>query len=437
MYTLALTGGIGSGKSSALHVLQEHGAQVVDLDALSHEVLTWPQVRSELVEAFGPQIAGAEGKIIVPALAQAAFDSDGATCKLNAITHPAIWKALQQKLSEMDPHSLVVVEVQIAESLDPSSFDEIMTLSCPLEIRRARCIERGMTAEDFDRRNAAQTDDETRRALAHTVIDSSVTRDQLQAELLMWLEGVQPRMQADVPDAGVDVPEIGPDVAALAQPGPRFEPGWLRRLQSDQFRSPALLFVGRHNSGKTTALVQVISTLVESGVDVGSVKHHSHCGFDIDVEGKDSWRHKQAGAAEVAISAPDQFALVRSVELELTLADIIREMDPHDVVLVEGYRNSAIPSIEVMRAANPRDRMAGMLFADLVEHPEMPASEQEPLARERLGRDYDRLPDQHTVAIITDMPRVAQAAKATGRAAFGLNDYAAICDFIRAGLSAK
>ncbi|MBD9215300.1 MAG: molybdopterin-guanine dinucleotide biosynthesis protein MobB, partial [Senegalimassilia anaerobia] len=59
-----------------------------------------------------------------------------------------------------------------------------------------------------------------------------------------------------------------------------------------KFPSPAVSIVGRHNSGKTTLIEKLIAELVGCGLDVGSVKHHSHVGFDIDIPGKDSWRHR-------------------------------------------------------------------------------------------------------------------------------------------------
>ena len=64
------------------------------------------------------------------------------------------------------------------------------------------------------------------------------------------------------------------------------------------FPSPAVSIVGRHNSGKTTLIEKLIAELVGRGFDVGSVKHHSHVGFDIDIPGKDSWRHRHAALAK-------------------------------------------------------------------------------------------------------------------------------------------
>ena len=81
--------------------------------------------------------------------------------------------------------------------------------------------------------------------------------------------------------------------------------------------SPAVSFVGRHNSGKTTLIEKVIGELVARGRDVGSVKHHSHAGFEIDYPGKDSYRHRAAGASETVIACPGKIARIKTIEGEV------------------------------------------------------------------------------------------------------------------------
>jgi molybdopterin-guanine dinucleotide biosynthesis protein B len=103
---------------------------------------------------------------------------------------------------------------------------------------------------------------------------------------------------------------------------------------------PVVCIIGRSDSGKTTLIEKLIPELKSRGYRVGTVKHHSHAGFDIDQPGKDSWRHAQAGSDHVVIAAPDKIASYRLVEKEPTLADII---------LVEGYKQAGKPSIEIIR----------------------------------------------------------------------------------------
>ncbi len=128
------------------------------------------------------------------------------------------------------------------------------------------------------------------------------------------------------------------------------------------FPSPAVAIVGRHNSGKTTLVTKLIAEFVARGYDVGSIKHHSHVGFDIDIPGKDSYRHRQAGASETIIAAPGTVARVATVDGDSECANLVASMPGHDIVLVEGYRKSGLPSIEIMRAANPADAAVARAF---------------------------------------------------------------------------
>lgn len=115
---------------------------------------------------------------------------------------------------------------------------------------------------------------------------------------------------------------------------------------------PVITVVGRSGSGKTTLMEKLIAELARRGYAVGTVKHHSHAGFDIDLPGKDSWRHAQAGSQHVVIAAPDKIASYRLLERELELDEIVRDMAGIDIILVEGYRRANRPTLEVVRAAN-------------------------------------------------------------------------------------
>jgi molybdopterin-guanine dinucleotide biosynthesis protein MobB len=128
--------------------------------------------------------------------------------------------------------------------------------------------------------------------------------------------------------------------------------------------SPAVTIVGRHNSGKTTIIENLILELLRRGHDVASVKHHSHAGFDIDYPGKDSYRHRKAGASETVIAAPGQVASIKSVEGELECAEIVQSMPGHDIIIVEGYRKSGLPTIEVMRQGNETDVATSRIFLE-------------------------------------------------------------------------
>ncbi len=111
---------------------------------------------------------------------------------------------------------------------------------------------------------------------------------------------------------------------------------------------PIISVVGRSGVGKTTALEQIIRELKRRGYRVGTVKHDTH-GFEVDRPGKDSWRHAQAGSDAVVISGPRRMALIRRLDQEMPLDEIVRLMADVDLVLTEGYKRGDKPKIEVTR----------------------------------------------------------------------------------------
>jgi molybdopterin-guanine dinucleotide biosynthesis protein B len=110
-------------------------------------------------------------------------------------------------------------------------------------------------------------------------------------------------------------------------------------------------FAGWSGSGKTTLIERVIMQLAGDGVRVALIKHAHHA-FDVDQPGKDSYRHREAGASEVLISSGKRWALMHELrgEAELSLAEAVDRFGPCDLVLVEGYKREAIPKIEIWRA---------------------------------------------------------------------------------------
>ena len=111
-------------------------------------------------------------------------------------------------------------------------------------------------------------------------------------------------------------------------------------------------FCGYSGSGKTTLVEQLIVRLRLAGQRVSVVKH-AHHEFDIDHEGKDSWRHRQAGAFEVVIASNRRLAKIREYPAieEPTFEQLVAELVDCDWVLVEGFKHAALPKIEVWRAA--------------------------------------------------------------------------------------
>jgi molybdopterin-guanine dinucleotide biosynthesis protein B len=114
--------------------------------------------------------------------------------------------------------------------------------------------------------------------------------------------------------------------------------------------APIICFVGKSNSGKTTFIERVIPELVRAGYRIATVKHAGH-GFDLDTEGKDSWRHKQAGASSVVILSKGSMAMFADVSDQLKVDDIRdRFLDAsYDLIIAEGWKHEGYPKIVIIR----------------------------------------------------------------------------------------
>jgi molybdopterin-guanine dinucleotide biosynthesis adapter protein len=158
---------------------------------------------------------------------------------------------------------------------------------------------------------------------------------------------------------------------------------------------PVVSIVSKKNSGKTTLLEKLIPELRHRGVRVGTIKHDTH-GFEIDHQGKDTWRHKQAGAQTVVISSPWKISLIKDVEQELSVDQIAAQyFGDMDLVITEGYKKAHKPQIEVFRSAAHR----------------------EPL--------YSKDDKKNLIAVMSDIP------VDLGVPRFDINDVSALADFIQ------
>lgn len=109
---------------------------------------------------------------------------------------------------------------------------------------------------------------------------------------------------------------------------------------------------GWSGSGKTTLMVELVTQITDLGYTVSTIKH-AHHGFDVDQPGKDSYRHRTAGASEVLVASAKRWVLMRELadEPEPDLDQLLAHMTPVDLVLVEGYKHHAHDKIEVHRPA--------------------------------------------------------------------------------------
>ncbi|MGD9047079.1 MAG: molybdopterin-guanine dinucleotide biosynthesis protein B [Anaerolineae bacterium] len=139
-------------------------------------------------------------------------------------------------------------------------------------------------------------------------------------------------------------------------------------------RVPVISIVGKSGVGKTTALERVIREIKRRGYKVGTVKHDTH-GFDVDRPGKDSWRHAKAGSDAVVISGPRKMALIRQLESEIPLDDIVPLMGDLDLIITEGYKKGDKPKIEITRRERGTkllcrsDELIGIMADYLVDMP--------------------------------------------------------------------
>ena len=111
---------------------------------------------------------------------------------------------------------------------------------------------------------------------------------------------------------------------------------------------PVVSIVGKSESGKTTLIERLIPELKRRGYRIGIVKH-AHRGFDMDRKGKDSYRHRQAGADSVMIASPGQIAMVKDVPGE-RLDDLIPFFEDMDLLITEGFKRDNAPKIEIFRS---------------------------------------------------------------------------------------
>ena len=177
---IAVTGGIGSGKSSVSARLASHGAVVVDADALAREVVEpgTPGLAA-VVREFGTEILNDDGTLDRAALASVVFTDTARRSALEAIVHPLVGARSAELLAAAPDDAVVVYDVPLlAESLAGTGalahdFDAIVTVAAPVETRVRRLVDRGLSEPDARARIAAQATDDARAAIADHVLDNS------------------------------------------------------------------------------------------------------------------------------------------------------------------------------------------------------------------------------------------------------------------------
>lgn len=181
MSLIALTGGIAAGKSTIARRLAEHGAVIVDADAIVREVQApGSPVLERIAETFGSDVIRSDGSLDRAALGAIVFGDEVAVAHLNRIVHPAVRIRSQERFAEAraaDPGVVVVYDIPLlAEARVGDPWDLVVVAHAPADVRAARLItERGLTGDEAARRIASQVSDDERLALADVVIDTAGT----------------------------------------------------------------------------------------------------------------------------------------------------------------------------------------------------------------------------------------------------------------------
>lgn len=194
MLRVALTGGIGSGKSTVASLLGDMGAIVIDSDQLARDVLAPGTPGLEKVkERFGPQIV-VNGNLDRKALAALIFNDDSARSDLEAITHPLIRERFENSLISLPPDAIVINEVPLLiEANLQNEYDVVLTVETSQKVKSERLQARGMSESEISERIRAQASDEERRTVSDVVITNDGDIAALRSTLTtLWFERLKP-----------------------------------------------------------------------------------------------------------------------------------------------------------------------------------------------------------------------------------------------------
>ncbi|MFM8897716.1 MAG: dephospho-CoA kinase [Actinomycetota bacterium] len=197
MLKVALTGGIGSGKSAVAEMLEECGAIILDSDQLARDVIErGTQGYETVLAAFGDAILS-DGEIDRAKLAGIVFQDEVKRKKLEGIIHPLVRDAAETLMKKVPADSVVVNQIPLlVETNGAKRFDYVITVSASEETRRSRLLERGLKDYEITKRMQAQVDDAARESISHTVLRNEGSLDELQRQVEeLWRSTLKPMSQ--------------------------------------------------------------------------------------------------------------------------------------------------------------------------------------------------------------------------------------------------
>jgi dephospho-CoA kinase len=195
---IALTGGIGSGKSLAAEFFSELGAVVLDADDLARaSIERGSEGFDEVIAAFGDSVLR-DGHIDRRVLAEKIFSDPQAKRTLEEIVHPKVRQAFEDSVGLLKEDQVLIYEIPLlVETRARENFDYAITVESSAELRAVRLTDRGMSSRDIEARIAAQASSEQRRAVADFVIENDGTTDDLLRQVEYLWESVIPRLQSE------------------------------------------------------------------------------------------------------------------------------------------------------------------------------------------------------------------------------------------------
>ena len=195
MLKVAVTGGIGSGKSAVGEILEELGAVIVDADELARTVVERGNSGyDQVLAAFGDEVL-TSGEIDRAKLAGLVFSDPELRKKLEGIIHPLVREAAEEIMKSAPSGSVVVNEIPLLfETNGAKRFDFVIAVQTPMELRIERLSQRGMKLYEIEKRIAVQASDQERASIANVIVVNDGSLDQLRSKVEeLWFTQLQPK----------------------------------------------------------------------------------------------------------------------------------------------------------------------------------------------------------------------------------------------------